>query len=61
MKTFIGSNIDESFVTVPILSLVHLLCVFPDYGGNGKSYIVVLPKRNWSRYFGNRIRSEYTL
>ncbi len=59
MKTFIGSNIDESFVTVPILSLVHPLCVFPDYGGNGKFFIVVLPKRNWSRYFGNRIRLEY--
>jgi len=46
-------------VTVPISALVHPLCVFPDYGGNRDSYIIVLPKKNWSRYFGNRIRQEY--
>ena len=27
--------------------------------GNGKSYIIVLPKQNWSRYFGDRIKQEY--
>jgi hypothetical protein len=43
----IGTNDVISTVTVPLLSLVH-------YGGNGTSYIVVLPRRNWSGYFGDR-------
>ena len=59
VKTVLGTNHDESYVTVPISALVHPLCVFPDYGGNRDSYIIVLPKKNWSRYFGNRIRQEY--
>ena len=59
VKTVLGPNDDESYVTVPISALVHPLCVFPDYGGNGYSYIIVLPKKNWSRYFGDRITPEY--
>jgi len=55
----IGTDIDVSYVTVPISSLVHPLCVIPDYGGHQTSYIVILPKRNWSRFFGERILSEY--
>jgi hypothetical protein len=39
----------------PITSIVHPLCVIPDYGGGENAYMVVLPKRNWSRYFGDRI------
>ena len=42
----IGTDIDVSYVTVPISSLVHQLCVIPDYGGHQTSYIVILPKRN---------------
>ena len=59
VKTVLGTNDDESYVTVPISALVHPLCVFPDYGGNEYSYVIVLPKKNWSRYFGDRITSEY--
>jgi hypothetical protein len=56
-KVVLGLNDKISTVTVPLSSLVHPLCVIPDYGGDGASYFVVLPRRNWSRYFGNRIKS----
>ena len=55
-KVVLGMNNEISTVTVPLSSLVHPLCVIPDYGGDGTSYLVVLPRRNWSRYFGNRIK-----
>ena len=54
-KVVLGTNDDISTVTVPLSSLVHPLCVIPDYGGDAKSYFVVLPRRNWSRYFGDKI------
>jgi hypothetical protein len=56
----IGTDYNISFVTVPIDALVHPLCVLPDSGGNTNSYFVVLPKRNWSRYFGDKIRYNQT-
>ncbi len=59
LKTIIGTNIDVSYVTVPISLLVHPLCVIPDYGRHSTSFIVVLPKHNWSRYFGDRIMTEF--
>ena len=55
MKVALGVDDEINVVSVPITSLVHPLCVIPDYGGDGNSYVVVLPRRNWSRYFGNRI------
>jgi hypothetical protein len=55
-KVVLGTNDKISTLTVPLSSLVHPLCVISDYGGDGTSYIVVLPRRNWSRYFGNRIK-----
>jgi hypothetical protein len=33
--------------------------VIPDTGGDRLSHIIILPKRNWSRYFGDKILSEY--
>jgi hypothetical protein len=52
----LGSNFHVSFVIVPIDSFVHPLCVFPDDGSDQTNkYFVVLPKRNWSQYFGNNI------
>jgi len=54
----LGNDIDISFVTVPIDSLVHPLCVIPDIGGEPAHYFVVLPKSNWSRYFGDRIHTN---
>jgi hypothetical protein len=58
VKIKIGTDIKISYVTVPITALVHPLCVIPD-GGDLTSYIIILPKRNWSRYFGDRVLSEY--
>ncbi len=51
----LGTDVNISFVTVPIEALVHPLCVIPDRGGDRDIYFVVLPKRNWSRFFGERI------
>ncbi len=51
----LGRNFNVSFVTVPIKSIVHPLCVFSDDGDQTDKYFVVLSKRNWSRFFGNSI------
>jgi hypothetical protein len=40
----IGQNFNASFVFVPIESIVHPLCVFPDNGDNLNKYFVILPK-----------------
>jgi hypothetical protein len=56
IETQLGTNFHFSFVIVPIDSIVHPLCMFPDDGSNQTNkYFVVLPKRNWSRYFGKNI------
>jgi hypothetical protein len=57
-KVTLGTDTNISTVTVPLLSLIHPLCVIPDYGGATTSYIVVLPRRNWTQYFGDRIVNE---
>ncbi len=51
----LGMDFNISFVTVPIKTLVHPLCVIPDCGGDSDIYFVVLPERNWSQFFGERI------
>jgi hypothetical protein len=51
----LGRNFNVSFVTMPIKSIVHPLCVFLDDGDQTDKYFVVLPKRNWSHFFGNNI------
>ena len=60
VKIKIGIDLEISYVTVPITALVHPLCVIPD-GGDLMSYKIILPKRNWSRYFSDRILSEYNI
>jgi len=57
----LGTDFDVSYVTVPIEAIVHPLCVFPDNGNDPDKYFVVLPKRNWSRVFGNSIHSSDVL
>jgi hypothetical protein len=53
----LGTDFNISFVTVPIDALVHPLCVFPEnVDDECDTFYVVLPKRNWSRYFGDRIQ-----
>jgi hypothetical protein len=56
VETQLRTNFHVSFEIVPIDSIVHPLCVFLDDGSNQTNkYFVVLPKRSWSRYFGNNI------
>ncbi len=54
IKMKLGTDLNISFVTVPIEALVHPLCVIPDSGGDSDIYFVVLPKRYWSQFFGGR-------
>ena len=54
-KIRLGQKFEVSVLTVPLSAVVHPLCVIPDYGSEDDSFIVVLPKRNWSRYFGDKI------
>jgi hypothetical protein len=51
----IGQNFDVSFVFVPIKSIGHPLCIIPDDGDYMNKYFVVLPRQNWSCFFGNNI------
>jgi hypothetical protein len=51
----LGTDFNISFVAVPIEALIHSLCVIPDCGGDTDTYFVVLPKHNWSQFFGERI------
>ena len=46
----------KSFVRVPLTSIVFPLCVVKNFGGNNKTYFVVLPKRRWGAYFANIIK-----
>jgi hypothetical protein len=55
VKINLGTDCNISFVTIPIEALVHPLCVIPDSGGVRDIYFVVLPKRNFSQFFGERI------
>ncbi len=55
VKMKLGTDFNISFVTVPVKALVHPLCVIPDCSGDSNIYFVVLPKRNWSQFFGERI------
>jgi hypothetical protein len=55
VKMKLGMNFNITFVMVPIEAFVHPLCVIPDCSGDSNIYFVVLPKRNWSPFFGERI------
>ncbi len=55
IKMKLETDINISFVTVPMEALVHPLCMIPDSGGDRDIYFVVLPKNNWSWFFGERI------
>jgi len=52
----IGCQFDVSFVVVPIESIVHPLCSISVDEENNNRFLVVLPKRNWSAYFGKHIK-----
>ncbi len=52
----LDTSVDISIVTVPISALVHPLCVFLESFTSKERFVVVLPKQNWSRYFGSKIK-----
>ncbi len=54
-KFTLGTDINVSYVTVPVEAIVHPLCGIPDIGGDSNEYFVILPKKNWSRLFGNKM------
>jgi hypothetical protein len=58
VKITLETTFDISYLTVPVSALVHPLCVIPDYGSECTSFMVVLPKRNWSWFFGDKITTE---
>ena len=51
----LGMEFNVSFMVVPIDAIVHPLCVIPDDGEDQGKYFIILPKCNWSGYFGNKI------
>ena len=51
-------NKSESFVRVPLSSLVFTLCVIQDYGGQRNKYFVVLPRSGWGKFFGRDINND---
>ncbi len=55
VKMKLGTDFNISFVMVPIEALVHPSCVILDSGGDRDIYFVILPKCNWSQFFGERI------
>ena len=59
-KLFVPFNLstlagDEQLV--PLSSLLEPICVVPNYGQDD-SYLMVLPKRQWSKYFTSLIREK---
>ena len=48
----------ESFVRVPLSSLVFTLCVIQDYGGERNKYFVILPRSGWGTFFGRDINKD---
>jgi len=47
----------EFFEVVPVDSITHPLLVFDNLGGSVLEHFVVLPRRKWARFFGNKIYS----
>ena len=54
----LSDDFSNNYVVCSVCAMVHPLCVIPDFGGGENAYMVVLPKRNWSRYFGDQIQSR---
>ena len=52
----ISDNFVENYVIVPTSSIVKLLYVFDDYEGDKKKKFCSLPKHQWARYFGGKIK-----
>ena len=53
-----SDNFGTSYVTIPVSSLVRPMFVYGDYGGMKDKYFYAHPKRNWARYFGDKIKQS---
>jgi hypothetical protein len=51
----IGMLFDVSFVIVPVSALIHPQCVTPESFMGEDTFLIVLPKQNWSCFFGDKI------
>ena len=51
----LGDDYDSDFKVVTLGSIIHPLAVFKNYGGHSEEHFCILPKRKWSRYFGDKI------
>ena len=51
----LSTNFETHYVMVPVSSVVHPLCAFPDYGGIYNNFFTPLPKCNWAHLFDNKI------
>ncbi len=57
LKLQLGMDVNISFVTVPIDSLVHPLCVIPVSGGDRDIYFVGLPNIIGANSLGEELSS----
>jgi hypothetical protein len=51
----IGTLFEVSFVAVPVSALVHPLCLIHEFFTGEDTFMVVLPKQNWSCYYSDNI------
>jgi hypothetical protein len=54
----LSDNFLKNYVIIPTSAIVKSLFVFDDYEGDHKRKFCSLPKRNWARYFGNKIKCD---
>ena len=57
-KFVLSSNVDNDLCMVPATSIIHPMLVFKNLGGGDNEFFCSLPKRNWGRYFGDRIQKD---
>ena len=57
-KFVLSSNVDNDLCMVPATSIIHPMLVFKNLGGGDDEFFCSLPKRNWGRYFGDRIQKD---
>ena len=58
MSLKLRTNFESSYAMVPITSLVLPLMAFRDPNENNNTFYCVIPKRNWSAYFDDKINVQ---
>ena len=58
VKFSLNTDVGEEEI-VPMWSLVHPICVVPDFGVENKNeYMMILPKGQWSGYFARFVNNS---